>query len=110
MSLSFWGASDSSVSRRLHRLDQYFTDDWRTPGTQTTFGWRTGIDIGGYQVGYAGVYDEVYGHDGPILFYRDTIAASAAGGVATARLQGAPYYGQLNQLGWFKSLFMEGLM
>ncbi len=111
---------------RLQRLENYFAkdtlfnDDGVTPGfnpfnfdsptfgTQSTFNWRTGIDInqqvdwGIFPAPYHLWYDH---HGGPTEFYADCVKASIPGETVEPGLYGLLCPFDYSQVGWFRSLY-----
>lgn len=101
---------------RIHRLDHYMDDfSWVGAfGTQASFSWRVGIDIGGQRVDFwRGLTPCYNNHSGPIKFLADTVAAVSGSNVPEPCLlhNDAPFNqpgerGWQN-IGWPKSLFAQ---
>ena len=111
------GITSLVPSQRLHRLEHYYANDF-TLGTNSTFAWRSGVDIGGQNIDYSYLHyipfgstyvdSEYLDHAGPIQLYSDIVAASTSqqASIRLTRTRITNNY-DYNTLGWNLSLFRQ---
>src|SRR6266568_5310662 len=100
-----------------YQLENYYSDDgFAIAGTQETFWGGGGVDWSSIaineQVGTSVALvttDRYGGHSGPIQFYSDTVSNTLASPpTPSSRL--ASFGGNLQKLGWWRSMFLDELM
>jgi hypothetical protein len=94
-------------SAGLGKLENYYSDNITTPGTQESFNW--GLNDVNYKVGGSSLFDPAYGgHSGPVLFYADTIRYIHDPLYDPARLASFDLRPQATEsIGWNNSIFLN---